>query len=77
MTIGMDVYASKFESPDTIGNNSVSISDFQTSYAYMNNTMCSESMMFPINIQHAYVGDLEVWIGWWDPSSSTYLEYKI
>ena len=77
MTIGMDAYASKFESPDTIGSNSVPIRDFQTSHAYINNTACSESMVFQINTEHTYIGDLEVWIGWWDPSSSMYLEQKI
>lgn len=77
MTIGMDVYASKFESPDTTGGNSVPIRDFQTSYAYINNTACSDSMLFWINTQHPHIGDLEVWIGWWDTSSSTYLEQKI
>ena len=77
MTIGMDVYASKFESPNTIGSNSVPIRDFQTSYAYINNTACSESMVFQVTTEHTYVGDLEVWIGRWDPSSSTYLEQKI
>ncbi|KKG12855.1 hypothetical protein [Methanosarcina sp. 2.H.A.1B.4] len=77
MTIGMDVYASKFESPDTIGSNYVPIRDFQTSYAYINNTACSESMVFQINTEHTYIGNLEVWIGWWDPSSSMYLEQKI
>ena len=77
MTIGMDVYASKFESPDTIGSSSVPISDFQTSYAYINNTACSESMLFKINIEHTYIGNLEIWIGRWDPSSSSYFEYKV
>jgi hypothetical protein len=77
MTIGMDVYASKFESPNTIGSNSVPIRDFQTSYAYINNTACSQSMVFYVTTEHTYVGDLEIWIGRWDPSSSTYLEQKI
>ena len=73
----MYIYASKCESPDTVGNNSVSICDFQTSYAYINNTACSESMVFWINTEHTYIGDLEVWIGYWDPSSSTHIEQKI
>jgi hypothetical protein len=77
MTIGMYVYSSKFESPGTIGSDSVPIRDFQTCYAYINDTACSESIMLPINIEHSHIDDLEVWIGWWDPSSSTYLERKI
>lgn len=34
-------------------------------------------MVFQINTEHTYIGDLEVWIGRWDPSSSMYLEQKI
>lgn len=77
MTIGMFVYASKFESPDTVGSNSVPVRDFQTSYAYINNAPCSDSMAFPISIDHTYIGDLEVWIGFCDPYSSSYIDYKV
>lgn len=77
MTIGMHVYASKFESPNTVGSNSVPVRDFQTSYAYIDNVACSESMLFPISIDHTYIGDLEVWIGFWDQDSSSYIDYKV
>lgn len=77
MTIGTLVYASKFESPNTIGDNSVPVRDFQTSYAYIDNVPCSDSMAFPISIDHTYIGDLEVWIGFWDQDSSSYIDYKI
>ena len=34
-------------------------------------------MVFYVTTEHTYVGDLEVWIGRWDSSSSMYLEQKI
>ncbi|RJS81624.1 hypothetical protein CW713_06080 [Methanophagales archaeon] len=75
-TIGMIVYATKFESPDTVGSNSVPIYDFQTSYAYIDDVACSDSMIVWIDIGHTYIGDLECWLGWKDEPSSTYIEYK-
>lgn len=77
MTIGMHVYASKFESPNTVGSNGVPIYDYQTSYAYIDNVACSDNMYLPITIEHTYISDMEIWIGWKDDGSSTYTEYKI
>jgi hypothetical protein len=34
-------------------------------------------MHLPFYITHTYIGDLEIWIGWKDDSSSTYTEYKV
>ncbi len=76
-TIGMIVYATKFESPDTVGSNSVPIYDYQTSYAYIDDVACSDTMVLPIRIDHTYIGDLEIWIGWKDDPSPTYTEAKI
>jgi hypothetical protein len=76
-TLGMFMWAVKTESPDTIGDNSVPIYDYQTSYVYMDNVACSESMLLPIRIDHTYIGDLEIWIGWKDDPSPTYTEAKI
>lgn len=77
MTMGMNVYASTFESPETIGSNSVPIYDHQTSYAYINDVSCSETMVLPTRIDHTYIGDLEIWIGWKDDPTPTYTEAKI
>ncbi|MCW3132274.1 MAG: hypothetical protein N2V73_06130 [Candidatus Methanospirare jalkutatii] len=35
------------------------------------------TMVLPIRIDHAYIGDLEIWIGWKDDPSHTYTEAKI
>lgn len=77
MTLGMFMWTVKTESPQTEGDNSVPIYDYQTSYAYIDNVACSESMLLPIRIDHTYIGDLEIWIGWKDDPSSTYTEQKI
>ena len=76
-TIGMIVYATNFESPNTIGLNSVPISDNQISYVHIDNVAYSNRMLLPIRIDHTYIGDLEIWIGWKDDSSYTYTEVKI
>ncbi|MDI6719122.1 MAG: hypothetical protein QMD46_05875 [Methanomicrobiales archaeon] len=77
MTIGMLVYASKFESPDTIGPYSVPIWDGQTSYAFVDDVACSDRMRISTRISHTYIGDLEVWLGWKDDSEGVYREGKI
>ena len=77
MTMGMNVYASTFESPETTGSNSVPIYDHQTSYVYINDVSCSDIMVLPIRIDHTYIGDLEMWIGWKDDPAPTYTEAKI
>lgn len=77
MTIGMLVYASKFESPDTVGSYSVPIWDGQTSYAFVDDIACSDGMRISTRISHTYIGDLEVWLGWKDDSEGVYREGKI
>lgn len=77
MTLGMLVYATKYECPQTTGSNSVSIDDLSTAYAYIDNVACTENMYLPIQIEHTYIGDLEIWIGWKYDQSSDYTEAKV
>lgn len=77
MNMGMIDYVTKYDSPNTIGQNRVAISDYTTSYAYLDNIACSENMYLCTYITHTYIGDLEVWLGWKDESSPTYTEVKI
>lgn len=77
MTIGMLVYSTKTESPETAGSGSVPITDCQTSYAHISDVVCSESMLLTIQIDHTCVADLDIWLGWKEDSSSVYTEYKI
>ncbi len=77
MNMGMVDYVTRYDSPNTIGENRVTISDYTTSYAYIDNIACSENMYLCTYITHTYIGDLEIWLGWKDESSPTYTEAKI
>lgn len=77
MTLGMLVYATKHECPQTEGSNFVSIDDLNTTYADINNVACSENMYFVLQIDHTDVSDLEIWTGWKYNQSSDYTEVKI
>jgi hypothetical protein len=77
MNLGMIDYVTKCDSPNTIGQNRVAISDFSTSYAYLDNIPCSNNMYLCTYITHSNIGNLEIWLGWKDESSSTYTEVKI
>ena len=77
MTMGMLVYSTKFESPDTLGGNGVPIFDNSTSYAYINNIACSDNLYQTFQITHTNIGDLEIWLGLKTDSSPTYSEAKV
>jgi len=77
MTMGMVIYSTKTESPDTAGSSSVPITDYQTSYAHINDVACSDSMLFTILIDHTYIADLDIWLGWKEEAWDEYAEYQI
>jgi hypothetical protein len=77
ITIGMVLYANKFESPDTVGTNSVPIQDLQTTNAYINNAAISDPLVFPVRINHPDASELEIWLGCRPNSSYSYTDYKI
>jgi len=59
-TMGMIVYATKFESPDTAGSNYVLIYYRQTSYVNINDVACSNQVLAIVEIDHTYPADLEI-----------------
>jgi len=77
MTIGMVQYANKYESPDTVGGNSVPIQGLQTSYATISGIASSDPMVFPVRITYPNSTDLEIWLGARQDSSQSYTYYKI
>jgi len=77
MTIGMVLYASKFESPDTIGSNSVAVNDLQTSYAYINSIGGSPSNRFFFEMSHPDASELEIWVSARPDSAYSYTDYKV
>jgi len=73
MTLGMfkwTVIYKSFEPP-------VPIYDYETSYVHIDDVPCSDSMLLPIRIDHTYIGDLEIWIGWAEEQPGEYTEQKI
>jgi len=76
-TMGMIVYATKFESPDTAGSNYVPIYDHQTSYVNINDVACSDQVLAIVEIDHTYPADLEVWIGYKRTYQNSYTETKV
>jgi len=77
LTMGLVVYANGFESPNTVGANSVPIQDLQTSYASINSVAFSDPMVFPVSIGHPDSTELEIWLGYRPDSSYPYSYSKI
>lgn len=77
LTMGLVIYANGFESPDTIGANSVPISDLQMSYAHIDSVALGDPMAFSVRINHPDSTDLEIWLGYRPNSSYQYSYSKI
>jgi hypothetical protein len=77
LTIGMVLYANKFESPDTIGSNSVAVNDLQTSYAYINSIGGSPSNRIFFEMNHPDASELEIWVSTRPDSTYNYTDYKV